>query len=192
MKDPLVRLQGWWVEATRSSPLNHKSAICVSTIDEDGYPVGRFVDLKAIDAKGLTICTSLASAKASQISRCNKVGVTAWWDHVGYQVRVAGYAHLLSDERADYFWSQRSFEAKLSTIASQQSHIMASEAVFQANLASAAKAWEGKSIPRPQEWGGFVVEPESIEFFQFSDDRLHIRECYTKRAGHWQRNRLQP
>ena len=104
-----------WENAKTNSPLTQKSAVCVSTIDSAGFPQSRFVDLKEIDQCGFTFCTSYNSEKGNQLSQNPKISLLAWWDHIGYQVRVVGKAVTISNDRADKFWFTRSKEAHVAT-----------------------------------------------------------------------------
>ena len=84
MDNPVSKFRNWWQKALYDSPLKQKSAVCVSTVNEDGFPVGRFVDLKSVGEDGFVFCTYLHSAKGKHIAHTPKVSMTVWWDHVGY------------------------------------------------------------------------------------------------------------
>lgn len=104
MDEQLVsKLNQIWDEAKVNSPLNQKSAVCVSTIDSAGFPQSRFVDLKEIGPSGFTFCTSYNSEKGNHLSNNPKISLLAGWDHIGYQIRVIGSAVRISSELADNF-----------------------------------------------------------------------------------------
>ena len=101
MDNPIVKFESWWQEALADSPLNQKSAVCVSTVDANGFPAGRFVDLKSVSENGFVFCTYFDSAKGKHIARNPNISMAAWWDHVGYQVRVVGIAEVIAVSEAD-------------------------------------------------------------------------------------------
>ncbi len=100
--------------------MQQKNAVCVSTIDEMGFPSGRFVDLKSVNDSGFVFCTYIDSVKGKEILRNPKVAMTVWWDHVGYQVRVVGVAEPIDETEADSYWTSRSRSAQLTTTAFEQ------------------------------------------------------------------------
>lgn len=95
MDNPISKFESWWQEALADSQLQQKSAVCVSTIDENGFPAGRFVDLKSVSDSGFIFCSYFDSVKGKHIAREPKTAMTVWWDHVGYQI--------LTDEQVSSF-----------------------------------------------------------------------------------------
>lgn len=190
--NPISRFQLWWKEALSNSPLQQKSAVCISTIDENGFPSGRFVDLKSVDDSGFTFCTYLDSAKGKHIQQNSKVALTVWWDHVGYQVRVIGEATPVSEADAIHFWKTRKRSAQLTTTAFQQSQQMASEDELITRMQAAALEFTDKEVPKPANWGGYIIRPRSIEFLTFAETRLHLRELYKRDSDTWIKSLLQP
>jgi pyridoxamine 5'-phosphate oxidase len=163
----------------------------VSTIDSAGFPQSRFVDLKEIDQFGFTFCTSYNSEKGNHLSKNPKVSLLAWWDHVGYQIRVIGKAVTISNELADKFWFTRSKEAHVATSCFKQSEVWNSS-VSMENHYSSALAASPTSIARPSSWGGYSVVPNSIEILKFKANRVHIREQYLRDGSSWNMQLLQP
>jgi pyridoxamine 5'-phosphate oxidase len=193
MMDEIVeRFQACWRRAGDDPSLRHKGAACVSTIDESGYPAARFVDLKSVTDDGLTFCTDLDSGKGVQIERNPRVAVTLWWENVGCQVRVQGAATPIARSVALEHWQARSREAQLTTLCSRQSEPLLPGDELPARLAAARDSLRGIEIPMPDNWGGFVVRPISVEFLTFRDDRLHLREHYFLDDGRWSKRLLQP
>ena len=192
MEHPLVKFNDWWKAALNDTPLKQKNAVCVSTVNSDGFPTGRFVDLKAASDKGFTFCTNLDSQKGVEISVNSKIAMTVWWDHVGYQVRVTGFALSLCEKDAIRFWKSRSRDAQLTTICSLQSQILESEEVLLEQLLTAREKFSSEEIPKPNNWGGFTIQPISIEFLTFNDNRLHLRELFEVNSGEWNKRLLQP
>lgn len=192
MDNPIVQFGKWWEVAKKDSPLQQKSAVCVSTITQDGFPSGRFVDLKAADEKGFTFCTYLDSKKGKEIEANPKVAITIWWDHVGFQVRALGTAEALSDEEALKHWASRSRDAQITTLSCSQSKELKNEIDLQRQVESTKKEYDGNTIPKPTNWGGYIVAPNSIEFLTFKKSRLHLRELFTLADGVWSKMLLQP
>ncbi len=192
MENPIEKFQVWWNQALLNSPLQQKSAICISTIDENGFPSGRFVDLKSADKDGFVFCTYLDSDKGKHIQQNPKIAMTAWWDHVGYQVRVIGEAEAVSNDDAIIFWTTRKRSAQLTTTAFQQSKPLANQQELATRMQSISAEFADKEIPKPENWGGFCIKPLSIEFLTFAESRLHLRELYKRNGEGWTKSLLQP
>lgn len=192
MENPIEKFQQWWKQALLNSPLQQKSAVCVSTIDENGFPSGRFVDLKSVDDDGFTFCTYLDSAKGKQIQRNPKVAITVWWDHAGYQVRIVGEATPVSDADAIVFWKTRKRSAQLTTTAFEQSQLLVEEAELITRMQHVTDVFVDREVPKPNHWGGYRVRPISIEFLTFAESRLHLRELYNRQQNAWVKSFLQP
>lgn len=192
MNTPISKFKSWWQEALVDSPLKQKSAVCVSTIDESGFPSGRFVDLKAVSDEGFVFCSYLDSAKGKHISNNPKIAITCWWDHVGYQVRVIGSAEEIEEVEADSFWETRTRSAQLTTTAFEQSAPLESESSLATRLRKVSVELEGQPVQKPENWGGYLVKPVSIEFLTFRETRLHFRELYDYTGGGWAKQLLQP
>jgi pyridoxamine 5'-phosphate oxidase len=192
MNNPIDKFKTWWQEALAESPLQQKSAVCVSTIDEQGFPAGRFVDLKSVSENGFVFCTCFDSAKGRHIERNAKTAITAWWDHLGYQVRVVGTSELITAAEAERFWATRSKSAQLTTTAFEQSEPMDSEKELEVRLEDASAKFAEQDIARPEHWGGYCVKPISIEFLTFRESRLHLRELFDYQEKGWVKKLLQP
>lgn len=191
-ENPIERFNHWWQLALEDSPLKQKSAICVSTINEQGFPDGRFVDLKQVDNDGLVFCTYLDSQKGLDIRANNKVAITVWWDHVGFQIRVTGTAIAIDEELANKFWQTRSRSAQLTTSCFQQSQPISGADEVERKFSEFSAEQQDTDINKPQNWGGYRVMPLNIEFLNFKESRLHIREKFTRVENSWQKQHLQP
>lgn len=192
MENPIEKFQSWWNHALLNSPLQQKSAICISTIDENGFPSGRFVDLKSVDDDGFVFCTYMDSAKGKHIQQNPKVAMTVWWDHVGFQIRVMGEAKAVSDEEAIDFWKTRKRSAQLTTTAFQQSQPLSKQEELQARMHAVSEQFNDKEVPKPPTWGGYRIKPVSIEFLTFAESRLHLRELFSREENIWIKSLLQP
>ncbi len=190
--NPITKFESWWKDALAESPLHQKSAVCISTVDERGFPAGRFVDLKAVSDSGFIFCTYFDSAKGQHIARVPKTALTVWWDHVGYQVRVVGLAQVISDAEADCFWHSRSRSAQLTTTAFEQSEPLNLESELTTRLEESSVQFADRRVPRPTNWGGYRIKPVSIEFLTFRESRLHLRELFEFKSDGWVKQLLQP
>lgn len=192
MSDPVALFNQYWKKAVENSPLKQKSAVCVTTIDESGFPDSRFVDLKQVDDDGFVFCTSLQSDKAQHIDNNDKVALCIWWEHIDLQVRVTGAASLIEPSLADKYWAERNQDARITSVAFHQSQPLAQQTELE-QIFSESKASIGDStIARPTEWGGFCVAPHKIEFLAFRQSRLHERQRFVRDNGTWTSTFLQP
>ena len=191
-ESPIEKLKQWWQAALDKSPLQQKSAVCVSTINQDGFPDGRFVDLKQVDSDGLVFCTYLDSQKGRDIQNNNKVALTAWWDHIGYQIRVTGRAQTIDEQLALAFWQSRSRSAQLTTSCFQQSQVISGGGEITQQFNEFSQLHQEAVIAKPGNWGGYRILPDTIEFLTFKESRLHLREKFTYFDNVWQKQYLQP
>ena len=187
MENPIEVFKSLWLAARTEGASQHRNAVCVSTIDQLGYPNSRFVDLKDVDGQGFVFCTSLDSAKALDIARNPKAGITMWWEHVSTQIRVKGTCTRISDNEADAHWKTRIREAQLATAAFAQSQPLASLDLLPQQYRRAAAEYADKEISRPDGWGGFRLCPEHLEFLRFNENRLHARTAYALVNSQWER-----
>ncbi|KOY62510.1 pyridoxamine-phosphate oxidase [Photorhabdus heterorhabditis] len=192
IEDPIEKFKIWWKDIEKNTNTKHTGAVCVSTIDNNGFPSGRFVDLKEVSKEGFTFCTHLGSPKSIDIARNEKVGLTFWWENLGYQVRVLGNAKKIPSLVADKYWNMRSRDAKIIALSCQQSQPIASIQELHKQFELKCHDIGNKKISRPDNWGGYIVKPISIEFLSFKENRLHLRELYLYIDSNWQRRLLQP
>jgi len=190
--DPIDLLREWHRLAREGSSASHPGAVCVSTVDAEGMPHARVVDLKAIRPDGLVFCTSYASPKARQIDTNPNVSLTFWWDHVGRQVRVLGSATRISAEEADRYFQGRTRDAQLASWAFDPSAPFAGGATGAERLASVHRQFGSGVVPRPPHWGGYVVAPRRVEFLRFDPGRVHRRILYQRIGSEWRALELQP
>ncbi len=192
MDNPIDLFKGIWRDARSTGSLEHRNAVCVSTVDADGYPSSRFLDLKEAEEKGFVFCTHLGSSKASDIERNPKSGITMWWEHVGIQIRIKGLCEPISEQEADAHWASRSRDAQIATATFEQSRPLAHHDLLAEEYSRAVAEHEGRAIPRPNNWGGFRLHPAYIEFLEFKENRLHVRTAYALVGGQWRKSFLQP
>ncbi|HUR00809.1 MAG TPA: pyridoxamine 5'-phosphate oxidase [Gemmatimonadaceae bacterium] len=190
--DPIVLFHEWWETSRIGGPSRHPGAVCVSTVDEQGVPEARIVDLKELSERGFVFGTHLDSPKARALSANSNVALTFWWDHIERQIRVVGRAERLSDSAADALFATRRRDAQITSWASQQSAPLLESTAFEQGLTDACRRFEGGDVPRPPHWGAYCVVPARIEFLEFRESRLHIRTLFERDGTGWRRSVLQP
>jgi pyridoxamine 5'-phosphate oxidase len=188
----LAQLRSWFDDAVELAGSPEPNALQLATVDADGHPSLRTVLAKAIDDRGVTFYTNYGSAKGRDLdSRPYAAAQFLWLAHER-QVRLAGPVRRVSaQETADYFHS-RPRGSQLGAWASPQSQVIASREVLLASVAAAEARFGDGEIEVPPQWGGYLLEPESVEFWQGRPDRLHDRLRFRRESGSWIVERLAP
>jgi len=186
--DPLAVFHEWFEEA-RAAGVEAPEAMTVATADADGRPSARMVLLKSADERGFTFFTGYESRKGRELAENPRAALVFYWRPLGRQVRVEGTVRRLPAEESDAYWATRPPRSRAAAAASRQSQPIAGrdelEAAFQRLL-------PGDEVPRPQRWGGYVLEPDAIELWQHRDDRLHERVRFTRAREGWTSELLAP
>ncbi|MFT6125293.1 MAG: pyridoxamine 5'-phosphate oxidase [Shewanella sp.] len=181
-----------WMQQAKDAQLTDPTAMCVATVDEDGQPFQRIVLLKKFDDNGFVFFTNLESRKAKQIAINSKVSLLFPWHPLERQVAVLGQAEPLSMlDVAKYFMSRPKDSQIAAWVSKQSSKISARQALEGKFAEMKAKFAQGE-VPLPKFWGGYLVRPASIEFWQGGEHRLHDRFIYTKTNADWNIDRLAP
>lgn len=191
LEDPIAQFQKWFEEADREAS-GESNAMTLSTVDERGYPCARVVLLKRISPEGFLFFTNYKSRKAEDIEGRPRVCLSFFWHAMERQVCIAGRCHKTSASVSDSYFSTRPRGSQLSAWVSPQSERIASREALEEARSGLQARFEGRVIPRPPHWGGYLVRPERIEFWQGRPDRLHDRILYIAQEGTWQRFRLAP
>jgi pyridoxamine 5'-phosphate oxidase len=188
--DPVAEFNAWLEEA-RAAGVPHPEAMTLATADASGRPSARMLLLKGADDLGFTFFTGYESRKGRELAENPRAAIVVYWNALGRQVRVEGPVRKLPAEESDAYWATRPARSRAAAAASRQSEPIAGrdelEAEFERLLAEHADA-----VPRPERWGGYVLEPEVIELWEHRDDRLHDRYQFTRAREGWQRERLSP
>lgn len=192
--DPHKLFELWLRDAEASEP-NDPNAVAVATVDARGQPSVRMVLLKGHDVKdagGFIFYTNLTSHKAADLAVNPRAGMLFHWKTLRRQVRVDGPVTPVTDAEADAYFATRGRVSQLGAWASDQSSPLPDRATFDARLAEVTARFEGGDVPRPPHWSGFRVTPETIEFWEDGDHRLHNRRLFTRAGDGWTEGLLYP
>lgn len=191
-RDPIELFQEWF-EAARKGGLFLPEAMTLSTATPDGKPSARLVLLKGVDERGFTFFTNYESRKARELARNPHAALTFHWAILQRQVRVEGRVRKLSEDESYAYFKTRSRGSQIGAWASHQSSVLDDRATLEARVREMETRFEGEDVPLPPFWGGFLVEPEAIEFWQGRTHRLHDRLRFTREdGGDWETVRLYP
>jgi len=175
-----------------SSNLLEPNAMILATANKDGAPSARTVLLKGFDERGFVFYTNYESAKAKNLSENPIASLLFFWAELERQARIEGKVEQVSKADSEEYFRSRPRESQLGAWASKQSSVIASREVLEKKFEEMRKKFEGKEIPLPPFWGGYRVIPQSIEFWQGRESRLHDRICYSFENGKWKIERLSP
>ena len=190
--DPIVQFEKWFREAwDENYPMPH--AMSLATASAEGLPTVRTVLLKGYDSNGFVFFTNYGSRKAKQISNNPQAALLFPWVRLGRQVTVAGRVEKISKSESVQYFLSRPRGSQLSAWASAQSTVISSRAILESAFATVKRRFADGEVPLPDFWGGYRVDPDSIEFWQNRKDRLHDRFLYNREGnGAWHIDRLAP
>lgn len=191
--DPFVQFSRWFDEATGAGTAE-ANAMMVSTVGADGQPSSRVVLMKAFGPDGFVFYTNYESQKGTELIAHPQVAALFYWPTLQRQVRITGRARKLAPEESDAYFHSRPRGSQIGAIVSPQSRIVPDRAWLEAHFAEAERELEGQhTLTRPENWGGFRIVPDAIEFWQGRPNRLHDRIRYSRaHDGRWEMDRLAP
>jgi len=192
-ENPLQQFQKWYYEVEASNGTDEPNAMTIATVGLDGFPKNRIVLLKKYSEEGFIFYTNYKSEKGLAIAANPAVCLSFFWPHLERQVIVKGNAEKIAANLSDGYFGSRPRGSQLGALASEQSNTIASRELLEARLKDLETAYGDKAIERPDHWGGYLVRPVSIEFWQGRPNRLHDRIRYTLQKNlDWKIERLQP
>lgn len=192
-EDPINLFHKWFYEAEDLNAAEEVNAMTVATIGLDGFPKSRVVLLKKFNEEGFIFYTNYNSEKGKAILKNPNVCLSFFWPTVERQIIIKGKAEKTADNISDNYFASRPDGSKLGALVSPQSEIIPNRELLETNLIALEKEWDGKEIERPSHWGGFLVRPVEVEFWQGRPNRLHDRIRYQLQdVFDWKIDRLAP
>ena len=187
---PVAQFEKWLDEAVKAQ-VNEPTAVNVATVGEDGRPQSRMVLLKEVNPQGFVFFTNYHSRKGRALAARPFAALTFFWPELERQVRIEGRVEKLSEAASDEYFASRPYASRIGAWASEQSSVIADKNVL-VRRAAAVGLKHPLNVPRPPHWGGFLVIPDLIEFWQGRPSRLHDRIRYRLSDGLWLKERLAP
>ncbi len=189
-KDPIDQFGIWFNEALEGN-LPEVNAMTLSTVNAKGQPDGRIVLLKSYDQAGFVFFTNYASQKGKDLTLNPKASLTFFWQELERQVRIQGTVEKVSQEESNAYFSKRPLGSRIGAIASPQSQTIQNKEWLEAQYTRIEKE-AGANPTRPEHWGGYILHPSKVEFWQGRPSRLHDRIVYRKEDHQWFIERLAP
>lgn len=192
-ENPLELFRTWFNEVDQHFPQDETNAMTVSTIGLDGYPKNRVVLLKKFTYEGFIFYTNYQSEKGKAIANNPNICLSFFWHGAERQIIIKGKSEKIAPNLSDGYFESRPKGSQLGALASNQSEVVESRDVLENKLKALELAYKDKEVERPEFWGGYIVKPISIEFWQGRPNRLHDRILYTLEENYdWVKKRLSP
>lgn len=190
-KNPVSQFEQWLNEAINAE-IPHPTAMSVSTLGADGFPQSRIVLLKFFDDRGFMFFTNYNSEKGISIANNPAVGLHFYWPQLERQVRISGFAKKTSQEISDRYFLSRPLSSQIGAWVSEQSKEIPSRKILDNRFIEYRNRYKNQVPPKPGSWGGYLVKPAKIEFWQGRENRLHDRFLFEKQNKIWLIKRLAP
>jgi len=189
---PIIQFKLWFEEALNAE-VNETNAMVLSTISSENKPSARVVLLKGFDEAGFSFYTNYESKKGKELAQNPHACLTFFWPELERQVRIEGVIAKVSKKESDDYFAVRPKGSQIGAWASPQSAVIASRDILVQNQEALENKYAHKEVERPEHWGGYVLKPDLIEFWQGRHSRLHDRICYTLQENSgWKIERLAP
>lgn len=189
--DPIEQFTQWWNEAIGSN-IDEVNAMTLATADEAGRPSARIVLLKGYDKRGFYFFTNYNSRKGKELDSHPYACIVFFWKELERQIRITGNVSHLPEMESDDYFNSRPAGSKMGAWCSPQSQVIEGRGILAENMEKYSQSFADGNIPRPSFWGGYLITPSQIEFWQGRPSRLHDRIQYTLAEGEWRIERLAP
>lgn len=191
-ENPILQFQDWFQQAVKAE-VPEPTAMSLATVNNSGQPTVRTVLLKAVDERGFIFCTNYDSRKGRDLADNSRSALLFFWKELERQVCIGGLTRKVPESESDLYFKARPIGSQLGAWASQQSSVVENRQVLEKRFQEMEQKFSGQQIPLPPNWGGYIVVPDTIEFWQGRVNRLHDRFLYSRQAsGVWQIKRLSP
>ena len=188
-----IELFRCWFDLAHSTNLYEPTAMTLATVSGDGKPSARVVLLKDFSDQGFVFYTNYSSRKGSELAGNPYAALVFYWDQLRLQVRIEGVVTKVSRDQSQRYFHSRPRGSQLGALASPQSHAIKNRQVLDQKMQLLAERYRDRTVPVPENWGGFLLAPVAMEFWQGRSDRLHDRLYYERQADDsWQITRLAP
>lgn len=189
--DPIRQFQHWFEEAL-AAKLIEPYAMTLATVSPDGQPAARVVLLRSVDQSGFQFFTNYLSRKGHDLKNNAQAALLFYWAELERQVRIEGNITRTDDATSDSYFAHRPRASQIAAVASAQSEVIADRTILEKRVAELTAELDGKPVPRPQHWGGYLLKPHALEFWQGRPSRLHDRLRYRLENHRWIIERLSP
>jgi pyridoxamine 5'-phosphate oxidase len=189
--DPLTHLQDWYASA-RAAGVPEPEAAALATASPDGHPSVRSVLLRGIDSDGVSFFTNYESRKGRELAENPRAALAIHWQAQQRQVRLEGPVERVAPEASDAYFTSRPRGSRIGAWASRQGSVLPDRHALEERFDALEAEWRGREIPRPPYWGGYVLRPVAIEFWEGRPSRLHDRIHYLLEGDAWREERLSP
>lgn len=190
--DPMSQFAHWFKEVESAGGVKEPNAMSLATIGADGFPKARIVLLKEYNLEGFVFYTNYQSEKGQSIAQHPQVGLSFFWPNLERQVIIKGKIQKVPEEQSDAYFKSRPKESQLGALVSDQSCVIDDRSVLEEKMNALVAQFENKTIQRPNHWGGYLVLPTMVEFWQGRTSRLHDRIRYRLEDKKWIKERLAP
>lgn len=190
-ENPMEQYALWFEEAVNAQLLD-PYAMSLTTVNSNGQPSTRIVYMRGIKDDGFVFYTNYNSSKGKNLEGNKKVALNFFWGELDRQIRIEGEVKKVSKEDSDTYFAQRPRESQIGAWASGQSEELNDREQLEDKVIHYTEKFKDIDVPRPEHWGGYIVHPTKIEFWQGRPNRLHDRIVFTKSGDDWKQSRLSP
>jgi pyridoxamine 5'-phosphate oxidase len=188
---PLAQARSWLAEAAEAG-VPEPEGVALATASPDGRPSVRFVLVRGIDERGVRFFTNYGSRKGRELDANPRASLAMWWPALQRQLRLEGLVERLPAAESDEYFASRDRGSRLGAWASRQGTVLAGREELDATLRAAEERFVGDQVPRPEWWGGYLLRPDAIEFWEGRPNRLHDRTHHVREGAGWRTERLSP